>query len=168
MKTIAQLQGAAIVILCGSGADRDHANAIIEAARALGLDGCVRIASAHRTPAHALTVIGEINERSLTAPTVLVTVAGRSNALSGFCDPQTHVPVIACPPPGNFLDDIWSSLRMPAGVAPLVILEPVNAALAAAKILSLADPRIAKSVAAFQEQARAKVLQADAGATRPL
>lgn len=167
MKTISQLQGASIVVLCGSGADKDHANAIVEAALHLGLDGCVRIASAHRTPAHALAVIEEVNKRSLVAPTVLITVAGRSNALSGFCDPQTGVPVIACPPPGNFTDDIWSSLRMPAGVAPVVVLEPVNAALAAAKMLSLADPKVAKSVAAFQEQARARVLQADAGATKP-
>ena len=167
MKTIAQLQGPAIVILCGSGADKDHANAIIEAAKGLGLDGCVRIASAHRTPAHAMSVLDDVNKRALTTPTVLISVAGRSNALSGFCDPQTGVPVIACPPPGNFADDIWSSLRMPAGVAPVVVLEPVNAALAAAKMLSLADPKIAKSVAAFQEQARAKVLQADEGTAKP-
>lgn len=161
MKTIAQLEGPAIVVLCGSGADKDHANAIVAAASKLGLDGCVRIASAHRTPAHALAVLEEINMRSLAKPTVLVTVAGRSNALSGFCDPQTRVPVIACPPPGDFADDVWSSLRMPAGVAPVVALEPVNAALAAAKMLSLAEPRVADAVAAFQEQARAKVLQAD-------
>lgn len=161
MKTIGQLEGPAIIVLCGSGSDNDHADSIIAAAAKLGVDGCMRIASAHRTPAHALTVLDEVNARSRTAPTVLVTVAGRSNALSGFCDPQTLVPVIACPPPGDFPDDVWSSLRMPAGVAPLVVLEPANAALAAAKILSLAVPRIADAVAAFQEQARAKVLRAD-------
>lgn len=166
MKNIGQLEGPAIVVLCGSGADEDHANAIITAAAKLGLDGCVRIASAHRTPAHALAVLEEVNTRSRTKPTVLITVAGRSNALSGFCDPQTRAPVIACPPPGDFPDDVWSSLRMPAGVAPVVTLEPLNAALAAAKILSLAEPRVANAVAAFQEQARAKVLQADAEAAK--
>lgn len=167
MKTIPQLQGPAIVVLCGSGADRDHARAIIEAAARLGLDGCVRVASAHRTPAHALAVLEEINQRAPAQPTVLITVAGRSNALSGFCDPQTGVPVIACPPPGGFADDIWSSLRMPAGVAPVMALEPVNAALAAAKMLALADPRVAEAVANFQKQARDKVLQADAEAAQP-
>ena len=166
MKTIGQLEGPAVIVLCGSGADKDHADNIISAAAKLGLDGCVRIASAHRTPAHALAILEEVNARSRTKPTVLITVAGRSNALSGFCDPQTRVPVIACPPPSDFAEDVWSSLRMPAGVAPVVALEPANAALAAAKMLSLAEPRVADAVAAFQEQARAKVLQADAGSAQ--
>ena len=75
---------------------------------------------------------------------MFVTVAGRSNALSGFFDPQVTSPVIACPPPSDAFGgaDLWSSLRMPSGVAPLVVLEPANAALAAAKILGLADPAV--------------------------
>jgi len=60
-------------------------------------------------------------------------VAGRSNALSGFLDAQVTAPVIACPPASEAFGgmDILSSLRMPRGVAPLVVLEPENAALAA-------------------------------------
>lgn len=166
MKTIPKLQGPAVVILCGSGADKDHARAILEAAAQLGLDGCVRIASAHRTPEHAMAVLNEVNQRAVLHPTVLITVAGRSNALSGFCDPQTRVPVVACPPLGGFSEDVWSSLRMPAGVAPVVALEPVNAALAAAKMLALAAPHVAEAVAKFQEQARTKVLQADVEAAK--
>ncbi len=90
-------------------------------------------------------------------PKVYITVAGRSNALSGFTDGAVIAPVIACPPPSEAFGgaDIYSSLRMPSGIAPAVVLEPANAALLAAKILGLVDPEVTARVAAFQkEQAR--------------
>ena len=153
-----------VVIVCGSPADDKHAQAIAVAAQDLGLSTIIRIASAHRTPEHALAVLRDVE--AATEPTVLITVAGRSNALSGFADPQVTVPVIACPPLSDQADiDIWSSLRMPAGVAPVVVLEPANAALAAAKMLGLADPSIRQRVAAAQAKARTRVLDADAAST---
>jgi len=105
-----------------------------------------------------------VDALSQRMPVVLVTVAGRSNALSGFCDPQTVVPIIACPPPSDFADDVWSSVRMPAGVAPLYVLEPTNAAIAAAKIIGLSVPAVAQAVAQFQASARQKIEEADARA----
>jgi 5-(carboxyamino)imidazole ribonucleotide mutase len=71
-------------------------------------------------------------------------MAGRSNALSGFTDTQTFCPVIACPPYSDKFAgaDIYSSLRMPFFVAPMTVLEPANAALAAAKILALSDTQL--------------------------
>ena len=84
---------------------------------------------------------------------VYVTIAGRSNALSGFVDAQVGAPVIACPPlSGTFAGaDIYSSLRMPGGVAPAVVLEPAGAALLAAKILGLGDPALRERVVARQQ-----------------
>ena len=153
-----------IVIVCGSPADRPHADAIVKAALELGIDASVRIASAHRTPEHALSILRDAE--AATEPTVLVTVAGRSNALSGFADPQVSVPVIACPPPSDQTHlDVWSSLRMPAGVAPVVVLEPANAALAAAKMLGLVDPAIRQSVRSYQSAQRERVTNADAEVT---
>ena len=83
---------------------------------------------------------------------VFITVAGRSNALSGFTDAQTCCPVIACPPYSDKFSgsDIYSSLRMPSAVAPMVVLEPANAALAATKILGLTDKRIQEKVKEYQ------------------
>ena len=150
-----------IVIVCGSGADKEHALNIKKTAMELGLDCVVRIASAHRTPEHALALIHQVDALSASFPVVLVTVAGRSNALSGFCDPQTKVPVIACPPPGSFENDIWSSVRMPAGVAPLFVMEPENAAIAAAKIIALTDKTVEEKVRAHQAKARQRVFDAD-------
>jgi 5-(carboxyamino)imidazole ribonucleotide mutase len=151
-------------IMCGSPADDSHAQQIAKAARELGCDAQIRIASAHRTPEHALAVLHAFEEESTRRPVVLVTVAGRSNALSGFADPQVSVPVIACPPPSDTHGtvDVWSSLRMPAGVAPVVVLEPANAALAAAKMLGLVDVTVRDAVRAYQSKARQRVMDADA------
>ena len=151
-----------VAIVCGSPADRDHADGIAKAVGALGLDAEIRIASAHRTPEHALAVLQGYDggER----PCVIITVAGRSNALSGFADPQVSVPVIACPPPGPEID-VWSSLRMPAGVASVVVLDPANAALAAAKMLGLADPAVRDAVRRDQAERRARVFDGDRAAT---
>jgi len=83
---------------------------------------------------------------------VFITVAGRSNALSGFTDAQTYCPVIACPPVGEAFggSDVFSSLRMPSGITPMVLPELENAALAAAKIIALSDERIRIMVTSFQ------------------
>jgi phosphoribosylaminoimidazole carboxylase PurE protein len=95
---------------------------------------------------------------------VYITIAGRSNALSGFVDAQVTAPVIACPPPSDAFGgaDIFSSLRMPGGVAPAVVLEPANAALLAAKILGQIDPAIKTRVQALQQNAIDRILQSDA------
>jgi len=50
---------------------------------------------------------------------------------------------------------------MPSGVAPLVVLEPANAALAAAKMLGLADPAAREAVLTHQRAAARRVLDAD-------
>jgi 5-(carboxyamino)imidazole ribonucleotide mutase len=91
---------------------------------------------------------------------VFITIAGMSNALSGFTDAQTHCPVIACPPYSDKFGgaDIFSSVRMPSGVAPMLILSPVNAALAVAKIFAVSDSSILEKVKAFQEKQRQKLI----------
>jgi phosphoribosylcarboxyaminoimidazole (NCAIR) mutase len=52
-------------------------------------------------------------------------------------DANVAAPVIACPPYSDAFGggDIFSTIRMPSGVAPALVLEPANAALLAAKIL---------------------------------
>src|SRR5262245_30654806 len=137
-----------VVILMGSRSDLKHGQAIGNALAEFGIAYEIRVGSAHKTPAHALSLLQhyEADPR----PKVYVTIAGRSNALSGFTDAQVTAPVIACPPPSDSFGgaDIYSSLRMPGGVAPAVVLKPGNAALLAAKILGLYDPSLRERVAA--------------------
>ncbi len=84
-------------------------------------------------------------------------------------DGQVSAPVIACPPLSDSFGgaDIFSSLRMPSGVAPAVILDPAGAALFAAKIFGLTDPAIRQKVADLQAQNRDRLLQDDADLNRP-
>ncbi|HEX6035148.1 MAG TPA: AIR carboxylase family protein [Anaerolineales bacterium] len=151
-----------VVILMGSKADMEHCSKISDACQQYGLETVLRIASAHKTPEHALAILREYEKDD--RPKVYITVAGRSNALSGFTDGSVCAPVIACPPPSDSFGgaDIYSSLRMPSGIAPAVVLEPVNAALLAAKIFGVANAEIREQVRMSQKRAADKILEEDA------
>ncbi|NOX19963.1 MAG: AIR carboxylase family protein [Nitrospirae bacterium] len=147
-----------VVIIMGSKSDLEWSNRIKEVLEGFGVEVVMRISSAHKTP----LVCHEIIRKYENEGVVFITVAGRSNALGGFTDAQTYCPVISCPPRGGLWDvDIYSSLRMPSGVAPMVVTEPDGAALAAAKILGLSDPELRKKVQAYQEDSRQKIIKAD-------
>lgn len=151
-----------VPILMGSKSDQKHAQTVVAALERFGIEAQIRVASAHKTPAYLLDVLAkyEANER----PKVYVTIAGRSNALSGMVDAQVSSPVIACPPPSESFGgvDIFSSLRMPSGVAPAVVLDPEGAALFAAKIFGLTDAAIREKVAALQKANADRLLSDDA------
>jgi 5-(carboxyamino)imidazole ribonucleotide mutase/phosphoribosylaminoimidazole-succinocarboxamide synthase len=150
-----------VIIIMGSKADAAHCEKIAAAARELGLDVSQRIASAHKTPEHALSILqaAEGDPR----PKVYITVAGRSNALSGFVDGSVSAPVIACPPASEAFGgaDLYSSLRMPSGIAPAVVLDPGNAALLAAKILGLSDAGVRAKVQAQQKAQQKRIIADD-------
>lgn len=150
-----------VVILMGSKADSAHCNKIAEAARGFGLDVVQRIGSAHKTASHTMQLLREYEADP--RPKVYITVAGRSNALSGFTDGAVSAPVIACPPYSDAFGgaDIFSSLRMPSAIAPATVLEPVNAALLAAKILGLVDAQVRARVDAYQQEQVEKILSDD-------
>ncbi len=150
-----------VVILMGSKADLAHCERIAEAARSFGLEAVLRVGSAHKTARHTLAILQQYEADP--RPKVYITVAGRSNALSGFTDGAVSAPVIACPPPSEAYAgaDIYSSLRMPSGIAPGVVLEPANAALLAAKILALCDPDVRQAVQRFQQKQSEKIVQDD-------
>jgi len=151
-----------VVILMGSKADMEHCNKISDACKQFGIETVMRIASAHKTAEHALVILREYEEDA--RPKVYITVAGRSNALSGFADGAVSAPVIACPPVSESFGgvDIYSSLRMPSGIAPAVVLEPVYVALLAAKILGLVDAEVREQVKASQKRAADKIAEDDA------
>lgn len=151
-----------VVILMGSKADMEHSTKISDVCKQYELETVLRIASAHKTPEHALSILREYeaDER----PKVYITVAGRSNALSGFTDGSVSAPVIACPPPSDSFGgaDVFSSLRMPSGIAVAVVLEPVNAALLAAKIFGVANAEVREQVRVSQKRAAKKIIEDDA------
>jgi 5-(carboxyamino)imidazole ribonucleotide mutase len=150
-----------VVILMGSKSDLDHVAKIVSACEALGLETERHIASAHKSARYLLDLLERSEARD--EPMVYITVAGRSNALSGMADANVAAPVIACPPYSASFGgaDIYSSLRMPGGVAPLVVLEPAAAALAAAKILALAEPTLRERVRRYQAEMAQQIMNDD-------
>lgn len=148
-----------VVILMGSAADREHCGKIAGILAKLGVDHVQRVGSAHKTPEHVLEIVAHYE--ALDRPVVWVTIAGRSNALSAFVDAKVLSPVVSCPPL-SMPEDVWSSLRMPSDVAPMVVLDPANAGLAAAKIAALYDPELRQRIADHKAGEAAKVTSADA------
>ena len=149
------------ILILGSPADRDFAAKVTAALDNFGIPHVTRIASAHKTPRYLLDLLAEYEADP--QPKVYITVAGRSNALSGMVDASVAAPVIACPPYSEKFGgaDVVSSLRTPSGVAPAVVLEPDNAALLAAKILGVSDAALREKVLAAQEQQRQRLYTAD-------
>lgn len=150
-----------VIILMGSKADMEHCTRISDACKQFGLETVMRIGSAHKTAEHTMAILREYE--SSPRPKAYITVAGRSNALSGFTDGAVSAPVIACPPPSDSFGgaDVYSSLRMPSGVAPALVLEPVNAALLAAKFFGQYDAETREAVIRFQKNQAGKILQDD-------
>ena len=148
-----------VVIIMGSKADLEWAGQIVKTLDNFNIENVIRIASAHKVPLKCYNLIKEYEKEGV----VFITIAGMSNALSGFADAQTHCPVIACPPYSDKFGgaDIYSSVRMPSGVAPMTVLSPANAALAAAKILALADAGIRSRIVSYQEKKRKELEEAD-------
>jgi len=115
------------------------------------------VASAHKSPKKVLEILSAYEEekkfRSIQRNTnfnkqrkrkktqiVYITIAGKSNALSGFVAANSTFSTIACPPLSDKIDmliNIHSTLQMPSEVPVLTILDPANAALAAKRILDI-------------------------------
>jgi phosphoribosylaminoimidazole carboxylase/phosphoribosylaminoimidazole-succinocarboxamide synthase len=159
--------GGMVCIMMGSSADAAHAERIAKALSMFGVPTRRHVASAHKTPQYALGLIQQMD--NMLGRVVYVTIAGRSNALSAFVDAATANPVIACPVLGsNWAGmEILSSLHLPSGVASAVVLEPENAALAAAKILAVDDTVLFGRVLVSQYRSRSNVLEADARLNAP-
>lgn len=146
-----------VVIVMGAKSDYGHAERIIEWLDYFGIEHETRIASAHKTPEKLLRILEEQEGREDNI--VYITIAGLSNALSGMVDFSTAFPVIACPPPCDAFGgaDLFSSLRMPPGVAAATVLDPRNAAFFAAKIFAASDGDLKARIRAYHAEQREKI-----------
>jgi 5-(carboxyamino)imidazole ribonucleotide mutase len=155
------MTGQKVIVILGSEADQTFAAPIKPFLDRFNVQYEFRVASAHKEPRRLLQML-EGYER-LDEKIVFITIAGRSNALSGFVDFQTRHPVIACPPQSENLwhIDVYSSLRMPKGVASLVTCDPENAALAALKILGETDSSLSSKITQYQRELQSRNEKAD-------
>jgi len=79
-----------VIMIMGSKGDLEWSKRIAEALKRFGIESTLRVASAHKVPLKCYELIKEFEKENV----VFITIAGRSNALSGFTDAQTYCPVI--------------------------------------------------------------------------
>lgn len=154
-------EGAPVVgIVMGSVSDRPVMDAAAEVLDELGIPHEVRVVSAHRTPDWMFEYAAAAEARGIR---VIIAGAGGAAHLPGMTAAKTVLPVVGVPVPTEHLgglDSLLSIVQMPGGVPVATVAVgragAVNAALLAARILGLGDPRIREAV-----RRRAQV-QADA------
>lgn len=126
-----------VVIIAGSLKDNEFVQKIEHSLSEKKLRFQSFYASAHKQSKEVLDIIDRYHKSAKKV--VFITVAGRSNALSGFVAANSFFPVIACPPFKDELDyliNVHSSLQMPSKVPVMTVIDPENAVLAAQRILS--------------------------------
>ena len=122
------------VIIMGSTSDEPHAKKITDRLDEYGIAWEQHAASAHKNPLKVLEIL-EANKDQ--ADIVYITIAGRSNALSGFVAANSEFPTLGCPPfsdKADMLVNIHSTLQMPSNTPVLTVIDPGNCALALKRI----------------------------------
>jgi 5-(carboxyamino)imidazole ribonucleotide mutase len=152
-------------IIMGSRSDWETMRHAAETLDRLGIAHERRVVSAHRTPERLVAYAQGARQRGLK---VIIAGAGGAAHLPGMVASMTPLPVLGVPVESaalKGLDSLLSIVQMPGGV-PVGTLAigkagAINAALLAASILALGEPRIA---AALDDWRRA---QTDAVPERP-
>ena len=125
------------VLILGSTSDEGHAKQIPDGLDEHGVKWEQHVASAHKQPRKVLDILdANAGEESV----VYVTIAGRSNALSGFVAANSNFPTLGCPPftdKSDMLVNVHSTLQMPSNTPVLTVLDPGNCALAVKRILDV-------------------------------
>jgi 5-(carboxyamino)imidazole ribonucleotide mutase len=155
-----------IGIIMGSQSDWETMRHAADTLDRLGIAYETRIVSAHRTPERLYEYASGAQGRGLKA---IIAGAGGAAHLPGMAAAMTQLPVLGVPVESRVLrgvDSLLSIVQMPAGVpvATFAIGQAgaVNAALFAAAILALADPKAAAALAEWRHR------QTDSVAERPV
>jgi 5-(carboxyamino)imidazole ribonucleotide mutase len=153
-------------IIMGSQSDWDTLRHAAETLDALGVGHETRIVSAHRTPKRLYAYAEGARGRGLK---VIIAGAGGAAHLPGMVASLTSLPVLGVPVESRALkgmDSLLSIVQMPAGVpvGTLAIGEPgaINAALLAAAVLALSDPKVAAALDEWRAKRTASVAEAPA------
>ena len=135
-----------VVIIMGSIKDDGHCKIITDELKRYKIDYDVHVCSAHKNTQKLLDLLETYKQTG--AQIVYVTVAGRTDALSGVVAGNVISPVISCPPPSDKYAglDILSSLRSPSYISNATVLEPKNVALAVARIIALSNPTLSNKL----------------------
>lgn len=141
-----------VIIWLGSKSDMEFVEGMGKEFKSWGVDSEYIVASAHKVPEKAFEIIQKNNKEE---DLVYVTVAGRSNALSGVVSANSVHPVIACPPfkdKMDFMVNINSSLNMPSDTPAMTVLDRLNVIQAVLRIFALKNKDLKKKILARIEK----------------
>jgi phosphoribosylaminoimidazole-succinocarboxamide synthase len=129
------IKGGCVIIISGSDSDKKHVEEIKSEIQKYGIPVKTRIVSAHKQPEKCELVIREYNKS--TERLVIISVAGKTDALSGTISFPSNSPVVSCPPDQ---ENIQSCLSNPPGSSNAVIPLPKNVAKFVAQVFSFSMP----------------------------
>jgi 5-(carboxyamino)imidazole ribonucleotide mutase len=145
-----------VLLISGSASDLDRVLETQELLEELGVEGTIRVASAHRTPELVADIVGRAESEGYG---VIIAFAGLAAHLAGVAAAHTQLPVIGVPlsvGPLGGLDAALATLQMPPGtpVAGVAIDGARNGALLAARILALGYPELRRGLSERAERER--------------
>lgn len=150
-----------VLILMGSDSDAAVMSAARDALSGFGLTSEMTVASAHRSPARVMRLVGEAPARGVK---VFIVGAGAAAHLAGVVAAHTTQPVIGVPIDSsalNGMDALLSTVQMPPGVpvATCAIGKPgaTNAGILAAQMIALGNPAIAAKLLEHKKTLAEKV-----------
>jgi 5-(carboxyamino)imidazole ribonucleotide mutase len=148
-----------VSIIVGSRSDLEIVQKAADLLGKLGVTNELRVISAHRAPD---LLESYVNDAVLRGVAVFICAAGLAAHLPGVVASKTTLPVIGLPMPGQVaggLDALLSIVQMPKGVpvATVGIGQAENAALLAAQMLGLSNPKVAEAVAEHRADARRQI-----------
>ena len=150
-----------VLIMMGSGSDKEDMNGAKEVLDSLGIECEVRVASAHRTPEKA----AELSKNAIkNGFGVIIAGAGFAAHLAGSIAANTLLPVIGVPlasSPLSGWDSLLSTAQMPPGI-PVATMGvgksgAKNAGWLAASILALSDEELLRKLQNKREEMKKKV-----------
>ncbi|HPD29845.1 MAG TPA: 5-(carboxyamino)imidazole ribonucleotide mutase [Phycisphaerae bacterium] len=157
------MSDATVAIVMGSDSDWPVMEACYQQIRSLGIAVVVEVISAHRTPDRVTEFVAAAEQRGVR---VFIAAAGMAAALPGVVAAHTTLPVIGVPLPSGVLqgvDSLLSIVQMPPGIPVATVAigsaGAKNAALLAAEILALSDPRLKKALADLRREQAAAMEQ---------
>lgn len=147
-------------VIMGSKSDWGVMKEAVDTLKSLGIEYEARVVSAHRTPDLMYEYAKTARERGIE---VIIAGAGGSAHLPGMVASMTTIPVIGVPIPSRYLnglDSLMSIVQMPGGipVATVAIGGARNAAILAARILSIKYPELESSLKRMHQEMRDSVL----------
>lgn len=150
-----------VAVFMGSSSDWAHLRPAVDLLGQLGVTVRVHVSSAHRTPERTVTLVREAEAAGCR---VFICAAGMAAHLAGAVAAHTLRPVLGVPLPGGILDGVdalLSTVQMPGGVPVATFgvgaAGARNAAVFAAEILGLDDPRLGEELQRIRGEGAAKV-----------